>query len=135
MPDLDEFTSYKLLISAKPVVRVGYMREAYESKTAEPVRVTFDTRLRHAVTFDDTLSHTEGEWLETPTEGVILEVKFTDRFPSWARDMAELFQLRQRAVPKYVMSVNRVLYGARARTVSLAGFTLPPQRYRDIMHD
>jgi len=135
MPDLDEFTSYKLLISAKPVLRVAYMREAYESRTGEPVRVTFDTRLRHAVTFDDTLSHTEGEWLETPTEGVILEVKFTDRFPTWARDMAELFQLRQRAVPKYVMSVNRVLYGSRTRTVSLAGFTLPPQRYQDIIHD
>jgi len=135
MPELDEFTSYKLLISAKPVVRVGYMREAYESRTGDPVRVTFDTQLRHAVTFDDNLSHTEGDWLETPTEGVILEVKFTDRFPSWARDLAELFQLRQRAVPKYVMSVNRVLYGARAQAVSLAGFTLPPRRYQDIMHD
>jgi len=135
MPDLDEFTSYKLLISAKPVVRVGYMREAYESKTGEPVRVTFDTHLRHAVTFDDTLSHSTGDWLKTPIEGVILEVKFTDRFPPWARDMAELFQLRQRAVPKYVMSVNRVLYGARARAVTFAGFTLPPRRYQDILHD
>ena len=135
MPDLDEFTSYKLLISAKPVVRVGYMREAYESKTGEPVRVTFDTHLRHAVTFDDTLSHSTGDWLKTPIEGVILEVKFTDRFPPWARDMAELFQLRQRAVPKYVMSVNRVLYGARAQAVTLAGFTLPPRRYQDILHD
>jgi len=137
MPDLDEFTSCRLLISAKPVLRVRYMREAYESRTGEPIRLTFDTHLAHAVTCDASLSIWDGEWLETPVDGVILEVKFTDRFPSWARDLAQLFQLQQRSVPKYVMSLDRVLVGARslARVKMLGGFELPLRGYQGLTHD
>jgi hypothetical protein len=124
-PDLDEFMSYRMLITARPVVRVKYRREAYQARNGEPVRVTFDTGLKHALTFDGNLSMEEGSWVETPIEGVILEIKFTDRFPTWVRDMVAFFRLHQRAVPKYVWSVDQVLNGRRATTISLAGFTLP----------
>ena len=130
MPDLDEFISYKQLISARPVLKVKYMREAYESNTGEPVRLTFDTALYHAVTLDGDLSHSEGEWRETPLGGVILEIKFTDRFPPWAHDMAKWFQLSKGSVPKYVMSVDRVLGSRRAHAMSRAGFALPPNRHQ-----
>lgn len=135
MPDLDEFTSCRLLISAKPVLRVKYMREAYESRAKDPVRLTFDTKLSHAVTLDGELSHSAGEWVETPLKGVILEMKFTDRYPPWMSDMAQLFQLTRCSVPKYVMSVDQVLSSPRTRVVSLGGFSLPPSRLEHVYRD
>jgi hypothetical protein len=135
MPDLDEFTSCRLLIGAKPVLRVRYMREAYESKVQDPVRLTFDTKLFHAVTLDGELSHSDGEWVKTPLEGVILEMKFTDRFPSWMSDMAEFFQLTRCSVPKYVMSVDQVLSSPRTRVVTLGGFNLPPSQPQRVYRD
>ena len=68
---------------ARPVVRVRYMREAYESRGDDPVRITMDTQLMHAVTMDGNLSHREGRWVSTPTRGLILELKFTERYPSF----------------------------------------------------
>jgi hypothetical protein len=70
--------------------------------------------------------------METPVEGVILEIKFTDRFPSWASDIAEMFQLRQSSVPKYVMSLDRALGGARAHIQSFAGIAQPRKGYQEV---
>ena len=45
------------------------MREAYESRSGEPVRITIDTDLMHAVTLDDDLSFASGRWVATPVDG------------------------------------------------------------------
>ncbi|MDH3627939.1 MAG: polyphosphate polymerase domain-containing protein [Acidobacteriota bacterium] len=113
---------------ARPVVRVRYMREAYESRGDDPVRITLDTQLRHAVTMDDNLSHEDGRWVSTPTPGTILELKFTERYPSFIRDIVRVFGLMQQAVPKYVWSMEHVLHGGREATFGLDGVELPPMR-------
>jgi len=43
----------------------------------------------------------------TPTavDFVTLELKFTDRFPHWMRDVVHAFNLERRSVPKYVECV------------------------------
>lgn len=125
MPDLDEFIATQGLITARPVVRVKYIREAYQARDREPVRITFDTHLMHAVTFDNTLSIMDGKWVDTPVDGTILEIKFTDYFPAWLRDVAVMFRLHDQSVPKYVWSVDQMLRGNRAESISLAGMTMP----------
>jgi hypothetical protein len=126
--ELEYFDSRASLIEARPVVRIRYMREAYQSKGNEPVRVTLDTELAHAITLDGALSLERGRWTATPTNGTILEIKFTERFPWWIQDLIRQFALNQRAVPKYIMSVDHMLMDGRESALALAGITLPPIR-------
>lgn len=126
--DLAHFAGHMELCDARPVVRVRYMREAYESKGGDPVRVTLDTDLAHAVTLGSELGHRAGRWVTTPVDGVILEIKFTEMFPAWISDMVRCFGLGQRPVPKYVMSVDHMMMVGREAVLGLGGFTLPVRR-------
>ena len=110
------------------MVRVRYLREAYQGRGNEPVRITIDTDLSHAVTLDATLDHGSGHWTETPLNGTIVEVKFTERYPGWVQDFIRGFGLTQRAVPKYVLSIDHMMLEGRATAMALAGVTLPPRR-------
>lgn len=124
--DLDYFRHLAGLIGARPVLRVRYRREAYEGRDREPVRVTIDTDLMHVATFGAELSHHDGRWSATPVGGAILEIKFTERFPGWVQELVRSFGLKQRAVPKYVMSVDHLMLGGRSSSVVLGGSVLPP---------
>jgi len=126
--EVDYFWNRQSMTAARPVVRVKYYREAYESRGGDPVRVTIDTDLMHVVTFDDNLGHAEGRWVRTPVQGAILELKFTNRFPSWIHELVRNFGLKQQAVPKYGMSVDHMLLNGRESALSIAGFVLPPWR-------
>ena len=96
-------------VGASPSIYVSYRREAYVSPSSNSIRVTFDRQL-----LGGTYEH--GANLAAPTDGarpeignrgkVILELKFTDRFPRWMREMAHAFDLQRTSVPKYVLCVN-----------------------------
>ena len=126
--DIEYFQHHVMLTQARPVVRVRYLREAYQASGNEPVRITIDTDLLHAVTLDATLDHDSGRWTETPLDGTIVEVKFTERYPWWVQDFIRTFGLIQRAVPKYVLSVDHMMLEGRASAMAVAGVTLPPRR-------
>ena len=128
LSDAEYFSSHVALTSAKPVLKVRYMRDAYESKSGEPVRITIDTDLMHAVTLDHDLTFEQGRWVSTPVSGTILEVKFTERYPDWVADLVRTFGLKQQPVPKYCWSVDHVLMAGRESALAMAGFTLPPRR-------
>lgn len=127
LDDLEEFVTHVELSGAKPVVRVRYLREAYESRGGDPLRVTIDTDLMHAVTFNHNLAHEGGRWVSTPVAGSIIEIKFTERFPTWVNDMVRTFGLKQQPVPKYVMSIDHILLEGRASALQINGFLLPPR--------
>jgi hypothetical protein len=124
--DLAYFTHHVARIEARPVLRVKYMREAYEGLGNEPARITIDTALRHAPTFGADLGHDSGSWRTTPMAGAVVEIKFTERYPFWVQEFVRAFDLRQRAVPKYVLSLNHLLAQGRGTALSLCGLTLPP---------
>jgi hypothetical protein len=104
--DLAEFLNLRETHGAEPLMRVKYMREAYVSQSADPVRITFDDDLEGALTLDSDLSHLTGDWLKVPMTHSILEVKFTNLYPSWIAGMAQEFQLDRTSVPKYVLCVE-----------------------------
>lgn len=106
---VSEFVQTTRQLDARPVIRVRYRREAYEAVGCDPVRVTLDTSLVHAVTTDPNLSLNGGGWEDTPTEGVILEVKFTEACPGWVGSLVRLLGLERKSVPKYVLSVGTAL--------------------------
>ncbi|MFG0253080.1 MAG: VTC domain-containing protein [Phycisphaerales bacterium JB038] len=100
-----EFVDLSFRCNARPVIRVKYRREAYESASGEPVRITFDTRLCHLLTTDGNLSLNGGGWREHDPGGVIFEIKFTGNYPRWVRELIRRFGLQKQSIPKYVMSV------------------------------
>jgi len=126
--DVDYFSAHVSLLEARPVIRVKYYREAYQSTGNEPVRITIDTDLQHVLSLDGSFSHKTGRWVSTPLDGVILEVKFTERFPWWVQDFVQSFSLNQRAVPKYIHSIDHLSDDGRESALSLAGLVLPPGR-------
>jgi len=108
-PTLGQFINRMELTGARPVIRIRYRREPYESIHQDPVRLTIDTQVEYSPTPEPLLSHQEGEWNPIPVAGAIIEIKFTDRFPSWVSDLVRTFELRRRPVPKYALSVKAML--------------------------
>jgi hypothetical protein len=90
---------------ARPKTHVYYQREAWMSAQDNSVRVTFDRSV--SIT-----PHTE-PFVTTRQENpvlpwgklVILELKFTTRFPNWFFEMVRLFNVMQCGVAKYAEGV------------------------------
>ncbi len=125
--DAEYFLDRTRLIRARPVIKIRYIREAYQSTGNEPARVTIDTDLRHAVTLSEDFDTSTGRWNTTPLNGTILEVKFTERYPAWIQDFVRVFGLKQQGVPKYILSIDHLFEGGRASALGLAGLILPPR--------
>lgn len=115
-PDAAEFLNTSMIFQAHPCLRVRYKREAYESRNLDPVRINFDTDLQHCITPELDLSHQGPGWDTTPVPGVILEVKFTEVFPSWVRELIDRFELAKQSVAKYVLSINEAVASGRYET-------------------
>lgn len=103
---LDTFCELTEKLNAHGVVFVGYRREAYMTPNSNRVRVTFDRELT-AYRFEQCQGlRVNHEGYPVDMNGVILEFKFTDRFPGWMHEIVQLFGLQKRSVPKYVKCVN-----------------------------
>ena len=104
---VNEFQRLRMRYSAQPVVNVHYMREAYESKLGDGMRVTFDHRLTASPW---SLDAPFGTWPGRPADidGIVLELKFTKTCPRWAFDCLDPMNLIRRAVPKYVLCLKTV---------------------------
>ena len=104
-------------IDARPLAHVAYLREAYVDPVSDNVRVTLDrsvrTEARATPTFSTAMVHPS----EPFGDRVILELKFTDRFPDWCRHLVERFHLMQCGAAKYCEG----LAGLREFGVSHAG--------------
>ena len=85
---------------------MAYRREAWILPHTNAVRVTLDRQVRCEPDPDARLNtimnnptYVFGDW-------VILELKFTDRFPNWFRELVEVFNLTQCGAAKYVDGVT-----------------------------
>ncbi len=105
---LYEFCRLRDLLIARPAAYTSYHRAGYEPAGMNTVRVTFDRQLR-AGRYTGTLSALdEGTWPMVEVAGVVLELKFTDRFPNWMHELTQIFDLRRGSMPKYVECVSRI---------------------------
>jgi len=102
----DQFRLYMNTINAKPVVLIRYMRRAYENDSENRVRVTFDRNLCYKITNKPVIVLNGPGWRPNNVGGVILEIKFTGRYPAWISRMAECLNIRQRSMSKYGSSIQ-----------------------------
>jgi hypothetical protein len=108
--NLHRFRALAESLGAAPRVTVRYDREAYVSDLEEPVRITFDRQVRclaSPVYRPDLWSNTE-RWFEVNAVPVLLEVKFTNRFPLWVSHLIKRLNLRRGSFAKYVACVKAV---------------------------
>jgi SPX domain protein involved in polyphosphate accumulation len=75
------FCSLRTRIHAEGQVVVSYMREAYVGPGNTNLRLTFDRRLRGTPYAGNGLLTARGAAVFPAIDGVILELKFTDKFP------------------------------------------------------
>jgi hypothetical protein len=103
---LERFCSLRDLLNADGRVFVSYIREAYVSPNNEQVRITFDHQLQ-ASHYDRTLRMFQIQpWYQPRIQGVVLELKFCDRFPLWMHDLVQEFNLQRTVMAKYVTCVE-----------------------------
>jgi VTC domain len=90
---------------AKPKAHVAYQREAWISPHNNSVRVTLDRQ----VLCDPEPSARLSTELVDPVlvfgSSVVLELKFTGRFPDWFRELVRVFNLVQGSAAKYADGV------------------------------
>lgn len=102
---VEEFCRLRNLTLADGQVFVSYVREAYVTPNNNTVRLTFDRRLQ-GVRYEGGGSLVRTGLIVHPEiAGVILELKFTDRFPIWMRQMVRHFDLVRVSMAKYVSCV------------------------------
>ena len=95
-------------LQAKPKSHVAYFREAWLSPHDNSVRVTLDREVRsepdpstRLVTEMQNPSYTFGN-------KIVLELKFTNKFPDWFKELVRVFSLTQCGAAKYVDGVTLI---------------------------
>lgn len=94
-------------LRALPISHVSYRREAWYSPGYNSVRVTMD----RDIVCEPCSRYSTSTVLENPTDvfqpgEVILEIKFTERFPDWLSHMVRSHDLIRSSAAKYVDGVT-----------------------------
>jgi SPX domain protein involved in polyphosphate accumulation len=111
---LYNFCDLRDSIRAQPAAYTSYLREAYEPPDSNLYRVTFDRKIMGGAYTGQLGVGDLDKWPRPQVDGVVLELKFTDRFPNWMHDCVQIFNLRRTTMPKYVECVS-VLDGSPLR--------------------
>jgi SPX domain protein involved in polyphosphate accumulation len=104
---LKRFCSLRNVLQADHGLFVSYLREAWVSAFDDQVRVTFDHQLQASHQLDQTLRMFGLKtWQQPRIEGIVLELKFCDRFPLWMNELVQEFDLERTVMAKYVACVE-----------------------------
>lgn len=105
---LQNFCRLMLDIQARPKAHVAYLREAWVSTHDNSVRVTMDRQVRFEPQSGLGLSCAMTHPVFPFRPQVILELKFTGRYPNWFRDLVQGFDLIRVGAAKYADGVTLV---------------------------
>jgi hypothetical protein len=93
-------------IGGRPRTHVFYMREAWISPNDNSVRVTLDRDVQVEPDPSARLLTTMTDPVLPFGENVILELKFTTRFPDWFKELVRCFGLTQCGAAKYAEGIT-----------------------------
>lgn len=98
---LQQFTRLVTELDARPKAHNSYQREAWVSAENNSVRVTFDRSIYIEPFFkaDAVVPMTQPTHIYA--DAVVMELKFTNRFPNWFKDLVRCFNLMQFSAAKY----------------------------------
>ena len=98
---VQRFCHLMLRLNARPKMHVAYLREAYENSGDNNVRVTMDRQVESQPSARPQLIARSSRPHLVFGKSVILELKFTARYPKWFRDLVETFDCVQMGAAKY----------------------------------
>ncbi len=106
MRALEEFNRLTSLLNAGPVAHIAYLREAWIGEDAHTrTRVTLDRQVmsepHHDMYFSFEMKNPKVVFGDT----VVLELKFTNRFPHWFKELVQAYELKHQSAAKYVDGV------------------------------
>lgn len=122
-----EFSRLMNRLAAKPKAHVAYLREAWINPDNNTVRVTLDRAVLCEPKSEAKVATQMDDPFNVFGHEVILELKFTDRFPDWFRDMTRVFHLTPCGAAKYA---DGVTLSGLEKFASLP-FQVPPDRNLD----
>lgn len=105
---LQQFCQYIHQLPARPQTHVAYLREAWISPHDNSVRVTMDRNVRTETSPDARLSAEMTNPVFVFGDLVVLELKFTGRFPDWFKELVRVFGLMQCGAAKYADGITRM---------------------------
>ncbi len=105
---LQRFCELMKRLEARPKVHVAYLREAWLPSDGNSVRVTLDRQVRADPEPGGRLCLGLRNPVLVFDRSVILEIKFTGRFPEWLAEMVRVHNLRPCSAAKYVDGVSRM---------------------------
>jgi VTC domain len=106
-------------LQAQPRTHVAYLREAWISPQDNSVRVTLDRRIRTELDPSVRLDTRMVNPIHVFGDHVVLELKFTGRFPDWFKELVRVFGLMQCGAAKYADGVTILGAGAVSNAFAL----------------
>ncbi len=104
---IQRFLHLMAQLGAKPKSHIYYRREAYVSDDGE-VRVTMDRDVLAEPQLQPRIKVKMSNPVHSYRGFVILELKFTNRFPNWFRDLVRMAQTMQCGAAKYLSSASLI---------------------------
>jgi hypothetical protein len=98
---VQQFSRFMNEMQARPTAHVAYRREAWISPHDNSVRVTMDRDVRCDPEPTAAFRAEMRDPMVVFGRQVVLELKFTGRFPDWFRHVVEAFNLQQVSAAKY----------------------------------
>ncbi len=123
---LQNFSRLMNMLNAKPKMHVYYVREAWISRYDNSVRVTMDRNVLCEAEPAGRLTTTLTNPVRPFGKMVILELKFTNRFPDWFKELVRIFGLAQCGAAKYAGGVE--LMGEQQLNYSILTPPRPSER-------
>lgn len=117
---LQRFCELMTDIRAKPRAHVSYCREAWINPHNNAVRLTMDREVRCDPESSSNLSCEMRRPVLVFGQNVVLELKFTGRYPDWFRELVRIFGLTQCSAAKYADGVALLGESAFGQDPSLA---------------
>ena len=102
---VQRFQALMMELNAKPKSHIFYQREAYVADNDE-VRVTMDRDVYSEPNLSSTIKVKMTKPVHSYAGFVILELKFTNRFPNWFRELVRVAESMQCGAAKYVSGVG-----------------------------
>src|SRR5204863_10175153 len=102
---VQRFQALMLELQAKPKSHIFYQREAYVADNDE-VRVTMDRDVYSEPNLTPTIKVKMKKPVHSYEGFVILELKFTNRFPNWFRELVRVAESMQCGAAKYVSGIG-----------------------------
>ena len=103
-----EFCRLVSELNARPVAHVAYLREAWMNERDNSIRVTVDREVRCEPEPSSSFKTEMSNPVRVFGDHAVLELKFTNRFPDWFKELVRIHNLVQCGAAKYVDGANRI---------------------------